>query len=501
MSVNERGATAVFVAAALVALMGIAAIAVDYSAALNERRQDVGAADTAALGGILEGAVSAAANPLQTAVDEAKSIAQANTPGTITQADWDTCTDPGALVYPSTLGSLGVTNGSQCISFSQDFATIRVRLPDQETPTSFGRVVGVDEITTNATAMARIGSTLGTGGSFPAGVFGGSTIGLEFCIKTGTGGKDTCGDPSTGDFGNFQPYFYTELNAGGISSQCTSGNQPAPLARAMADGLDHALGVTLSVPGSRINGAWCPGPGVVGPPFPNRVDSGSGYSNADVTVGLVRGGNWDGAFSGRLARGPYRDGTASVFGVSIDNRPLWSFIVSGGGLPTSCNTVRQLPDHPTFPVTISGTPIPDWQAAKDLMSLCLRQHSGLLFTSSIGTSARLAGVPQFHQTAPLGSNACCYDVAGFVPIFIESLWTNHGSAWTCNGSVFVQSGTMCRHDAGMSGTIDVGAPGNRRIDSASAFLLRCSHLPDEVCRRATSGSGSATFFLSVELVG
>ena len=72
LMLNERGATAVFVAAALVALMGIAAIAVDYSAAFNERRQDVGAADTAALGGILEAAITSASNPLQAAVDEAK---------------------------------------------------------------------------------------------------------------------------------------------------------------------------------------------------------------------------------------------------------------------------------------------------------------------------------------------------------------------------------------------------------------------------------------------
>ncbi len=252
LMLNERGATAVFVAAALVALMGIAAIAVDYSAALNERRQDVGAADTAALGGILEAAITSAANPLQVAVDEAKDIAQANTPGTITLADWSSCTDPDALTYPSDLGLLGVTNGTPCISFSDDFMTMRVLLPDQETETSFGRVVGVDEISTTAAAEATIGTSFGGGGgSFPAAVFGGSTIGLEFCIKTGTSGKDTCGDPTTGDFGNFQPYFYSEVSPGGVTSECVSGNQPQPLARSMADGLDHPLGGLGRDPGQQ----------------------------------------------------------------------------------------------------------------------------------------------------------------------------------------------------------------------------------------------------------
>ena len=236
-----------------------------------------------------------------------------------------------------------------------------------------------------------------------------------------------------------------------------------------------------------------------GPPFPNRVDSGGGYSNSDITAGLVSGGTWDGAFAGRLARGPYRDGTVTIFGTRIDNKPLWSFIDTSQSLPGSCTDIATLPDHPTFPTTAGSTALADWAAAKTLMSQCLQARNGVLFTTAIATSARLAGVPQFHQASPLGNNACCYDVSGFVPIFIESLWTNNGPQWTCSGSVFVDAGNLCRHDAGMPGAISVGAAGNRRVDSASALLLRCVHLPGDICATATTGSGPRTFFLSVEL--
>ncbi len=213
----------------------------------------------------------------------------------------------------------------------------------------------------------------------------------------------------------------------------------------------------------------------------------------------MSGGTWDGAFAGRLARGPYRDGTVTIFGTRIDNKPLWSFIDTSQSLPGSCTDIATLPDHPTFPTTAGSTALADWAAAKTLMSQCLQARNGVLFTTAIATSARLAGVPQFHQTSPLGNNACCYDVSGFVPIFIESLWTNNGPQWTCSGSVFVVSGTLCRHDAGMPGAISVAAAGNRRVDSASALLLRCVHLPGDICATATTGSGPRTFFLSVEL--
>lgn len=488
---RERGATAVFVAAAMIALMGIAAIAIDYSAALNERRQDVGAADTAVLAGAVELGTTGALNPFQAVVDEIKAVADTNTPNPITLANWNACTDAEALAIPSTAAALGVTDGTACISFSADFSRVRVQLPPQATPTSFGRVVGIDQIVTAAAAEAKLKGSLGPTGGFPAGALSGTPPGSEFCMKASTPGQNNCDAFSTGNFADFAPYFYTDVDPGAASTVCVSGLAPAPLAWTMANGIDHRLGRTdvIRPPGTRVNGDSCPG--TAGPMFPYQVDSGGGYSNQDITQGLVTGGSYAGGFSGRLNRGPYRDGTATIFGVNIDNYPLWAFIRPGGGLHADCVAARALPVHPGY-----TTPA-EWDAAKDLMADCLSNETGLLFSPQIINSARITTIPLFHQAAPLPSNACCYDIKGGLPVFVESLWTTQSPPLACTGQILIDPvAGICRHDAGMPGSISA-PPGARRVESASAFVLRASHLPGNVAQDLGGGSGSV--FVNVEL--
>lgn len=510
---RERGASAIIIAGSLLLLLGMAAIAIDVGSGYNERRRDQSAADTAVLGGALWFVISDAANPLQDAVDEAKDIAQANTVNTLTQADWDSCADPDALAVPST--GL-VTDGSNCVSFSAGFTTMRVRIPDQSVDTSFARAIGVTELLTNAAAEATIQS-LG-GGSFPSGVLGGTGAGTEFCVKSGTSASQSCGTSSTGDFQNFKPYFYTELDASSNpSTKCTSGEQSEPISRAFADGIDHLFGTADGAGlGVRENGDWCPA-AVAGPPLPDRVDSAAGYQNLDITRGLVTGGNYDGAYPGRLDRGPYQSSPVSgnptndefeIFNTTIDNLPLWSYVRSGSGLHEDCVAVRSLSDHPMFstsPETVPSnslglTSVTSWEEATDLMSACLEHEGGQLFDEdALLKSPRLAAVPRYHQTAPLPSNACCYDIQEFVPIFINALWTSHSNSWTCSGEVTEVSGQYCRHQAGMTGEIHVAAPGQQRIDSASAFLLKCEHFSDETCEDVQTATGPKRLITDIEL--
>lgn len=485
---NERGATLILVAVSLFLLMGIAAFAVDYSAALNERRQDQSAADTAALGGGLELIISTAANNIQASVDEAQRLAEENVGRPIPAADWDACTDPDAFEFPSTTPAMGVSDGTECISYNQGFSKMRVRIPVQETATSFGGIFGVLSISTSAAAEITIDNP--GGGAFPDGVFAGSGAGVEFCIKTGPNDKDSCGGPSTGDFGNFRPYFYTDLNPGNPDTTCVSGEQTNPLSRSMADGLDHQLGIADGVPGNRVNGGDCPQ--FPGPAFPNRVDSGAGYSNSDITHGLVVGGDYDGPFTGRLTRGPYVNyaGTATVFGESLDNRPLWSFI--DPALATGdCVTAAALPDAPADAAA--------YLAAKTLMQSCLANQSTQLFSDAIAESPRLAPVPRYHQANPLGSNACCYDIKEFVPIFVQGVWTANGPGWTCNGTM--ESSEYCQHEPGLTGTIWHNGPGQRKVDSASALLLSCGHLSEPTCRTIQAGGGPANVLFDLSLSG
>lgn len=499
---DDSGATAILIALLLLLFMGIAAIAIDLSMGFNERRLDQTAADNSALAAGVELIVGGG---LQNAVDEVLAYTDDNLGRVLTSSDWVNCEDPDALQVTAS------NPPTECISFGPSssgvaFNRIRVKIPGQTTDTTFARMLGVVGITTSAAAEVQLDNTL-AGGSFPAAVFNGASTGDEFCIKTGTGSvnKESCGSPSTGDFGNFQPYFYTEISPGNPQSMCTSGNQPAPLSRVMADGMDHQLGITATVPGDRRNGADCPQ--APGPAFPNSVDSGSGYSNSNVTDGLIKGGNFDGSFTGRLTRriwgSPF--GTATIFGHGIDNRPLWSYIdTSVPGLPSVCSDAADGPDSLN-----DLDENDDYEQAHQNLLDCLSAPGvpASLFDSALYESPRLTIVPEYHQSAPLGNNACCYDIKNFVPVFINGIWTDNGPQWTCDGGMVNEPDEgYCKHEPGRSGEIHINAAGNQRVDSANAIVLSCEVLPGvdqpaEKCKKVESGGGEfVDIFLNLFLV-
>lgn len=517
---KDRGATAVVIAATLLVLIGIAAIATDVGAGFSERRQAQSAADVSVMAGALWSTISSHVNPLQDAVNQAKLVAAANTS---TLLDWGNCTDLESLHWqsnnplfdPATADpGVAINGGTECISFSQGFTTMRVKVPDQSIDTTFARVLGTSELLTNAAAEASIFS-LGLSGSFPSGVLGGAGAGTQFCIKTGPNDNESCGAPSTGDFQNFRPYFYTEIDVSqNPTTYCTSGEQTEPMSRAMAEGIDHFFGIAPGLDlGVRINGDSCPTAAL--PVFPDKVDSAAGYQNTDITNGLVLGGDYDGVFAGRLDRGPYQStpiGSSTgfeIFETTIDNRPLWDFINPTLTTEEHCVAVATLPPNPSFagmasytvPSNSYETTLETWDEANELLSRCLANESSPLFDEDdLLQSPRLAAVPQFWEATALPSNSCCYDIQEFVPIFINSVWTAHSNQWTCDGEVVWVDGDLCRHDPGMTGQISVTAPGQKRVDSASAWILKCAHFAPETCSVIENGAGAPTSILTrVEL--
>lgn len=507
-SIREKGASAILVAISMLVLMGFAAIAVDYGLGVTERRLDQNSVDTAALSGGVELITTGS---VQNMVDTIKTFVNNNLDRNVTNADWAACTDPQALAAP-TDSIPGIVNGSQCISLGDSDdgiagGRLRVRVPVQTTDTVFGKLLGVTGLDTDAAAEVQLDGTFASG-AFPSGVFSGAGAGDFFCIKTGTSGQASCGNPSTGDFGNFQPYFYTELAPGNPSTYCTSGNQVAPLARSIADGIDHFLGTSPTPVGTRRNGGDCPG--FAGPFFPNRVDSGGGNSTNDVSDGLVKGGNYDGAYTGRLTRriwpaGTY--GTASIFTFPIDNRPLWNYIdTSIGGLPASCIAAAAGPINHNN----SANPVAElaFTTAQTDLTNCLSDAAtpDNLFVSDLYQSPRLTLVPRYWETTALGSNACCYNIKDFVPIFIDGIWTPEGPQWTCDsGMIRDTANGFCKHEPGRSGTIHINAAGQRRLSSAGAYVLDCGLLPGvqapaEKCKKVESGGSTIDVFLNLELV-
>ncbi len=482
------------VASMMLLLMGIAALVADWGMGTSVRRAAQNASDASSLGSAIEFTINAGANPMQAAVDEVYDLVNRNMADAPTAADWTACVDPTPLARRTLSDGalLGVVGGSDCISWSANFDEVRVRIPTRGVDTFFGSVFGINQIDVAAEAHAAVVGNSGGGGfAFPTGVFS-DAGGTEFCMKTGTGAQshNSCGDPTTGDFGNFRPYWYAEIAPGGPNSECTSGEQPTPMSRVMAVGMDHELGHWIA--GSdRRNGAGCPA--AAGPPKPNMLDSAAGYTKTDISNGLVKGGVYDGAFAGRLDGGYDTGwGTTTVFGFTIDNRPLWTMIDPSVGTP-ECIAARA---HPAAPADAAA-----YDAAWADMLACLSNHTGLLFTSAIESSARLSAVPKFIETTPLPNNSCCYHVDYIVPMWIQDLYVVLSPQLTCNGTLDNDpvEGT-CVSRPGLNGTISIVAPGQRVLDSASGVVLECDHLPDDLCNSLSGGPGGGTnSFTGVEL--
>lgn len=542
---EQRGVSALLVAGSMLLLMGMAAIAIDLGAAYNERRQDQSAADAAALAAGLELILG---NQELDAVTEAKALVDENLGRVLhdpsapaTDTAWINCTDPGAL---NSTNVPGLDPSQPCISFGdgpngQAFGKIRVRVPDQTTATTFGRILGVLAIDTFAIAEVDLVPLLEQG-AFPASVFNGAPAGGTVCIKTGTGSSNqtSCGDPSTGNFGSFNPYFYREVNPTNPASICNSGGSVEALGYVMSNGLDHSLGIAPGEnQGTAVNGATCPGS--PGPINPDRVRSGSGYSNDDVTKGLISGGTFDSTpYVGRLTKPPSVDdpsddwsgnhGTITVFGENLDNRPLWTFLDSTQAVLADAAITADTAPGPLFdrceqasqgPNSISDTdPLSqEWQDFTDAeahLVACLTAYANLtagdvledgIFVELLFDSPRLTIVPEYHQSAPIGNNACCYDLADFRPVYLNSIWTANGPQWTCDGAVESVPGDFCRHDPGREGTITINAAGQRRVNSANAIVLNCDMLagvdaPAEKCKKIeVIGGGTATNFINLFL--
>ena len=494
MSNRDCGASAVLVALVMLVLMGFAAVAVDIGLGFNERRLDQTGVDASALGGSLEMVITDQSNPVQAAVDHVYQMVDTNLGRTVALQDWLNCTDLNALFYTADDPMFNTSDASPCISFSTNFNTIRVRVPDQDVDTFFGKIIGFDTIAISAAAEAQRNIDWGGGGDFPSGVFSGTQAGDVLCIKTGPGGQESCGDPTTGNFGFFRPYFYSAVD-GDDSTICTTGEQPFSIPRAIADGLDHEFSghqdPSISGGIDRINGLWCQTSSTPGPPFPNMVRNTSGYSNADVTSGLITGGIWPGSYPGRLDRGPYQDGATTLFDVSIDNRPLWDFIPNGTdfgvlGAP-ACDLAKV---HPRFvaDTTARDTAFSDTVAC---MTEVLNTAPGgpfPLFSTEILTSQRLGHAPLFWETGFCGFASCEYHIRGLIPLFIDGLWAGTSPSFNCNAD-FEDTGTMCIARAGLQGSMSVSAPGQQRIDSASAIALDCALMPSGTCPALQDGNG------------
>jgi hypothetical protein len=338
-------------------------------------------------------------------------------------------------------------------------------------------------------------------------VIDGTAVGTELCIKTGTNDFSSCGDPSSGNFGDFEPYFYGPIS-GDLSTICTKGITPKPLARAIAMGIDHEFSRFAPFPGGteRLNGSWCPE--VPGPLLPNTIQPGSGYSANDITNGLVKGEQWPGSqtFPGRLTRDDalvtaQDTGSAFIFGRDIDNRPLWDYIdlsVVNPSLP-NCDYFSDPTNRGHVPSLPEADVVPTYNERRLHLVECLKEAhaaSVRLFTADILDTPRVGAAPQLWEDFYPPNNAYHMHIQGLSPIFIDSLYADSDNAqFDCDGLDDVSVMGVCAHRAGLDGSMTSAPPGLRVFQSVGAITLSCDIMPAGTCPTLQDPSGGGLTFL------
>lgn len=341
----ERGAILPIMALLLVALLTMAAIAVDLGAARETRRRNQGAVDAAAVSAAqdlptpkkaLQTAVSLAAENLGISPSQAKSALNSCS---------GSAADPLALAITATTTTAGANEN--CVSF--DFSASQIRIYYHDTyKTAFGAVAGVKTLSINNGATAGK-SPSDVGGVLPFGLAA-SGSGMV-CLKTSSGGTATapCGGGSAGNYGflDVSQYGNTFFKT---TYTCGNGTHDQRFQDNLAMGIDHdLLGFSQTtpaysdVPDAAANNNYCPATPLAGP---DHLAVETGNVDNIITAPLLTDVKGTSSIvtdqnGARLQRGnfvctgkniwagwtyPPSGACTTIEGSSVDDVPLWHFI-------------------------------------------------------------------------------------------------------------------------------------------------------------------------------
>ncbi|MGQ0848911.1 MAG: hypothetical protein ACT4OP_07300 [Actinomycetota bacterium] len=502
---SERGASALLVALGLLLLMGVAAIAIDVGAGFNERRQDQTSADMAVMSGALEASFLTSDN--QAVAQMVVILAEPNLTTTFALPDyqtiWRNCTDTGRtpdfIPLPDPWGGGGTVD---CISRSSSF--LRVRVPDQLVPTSFGRVLGVNSLQTHAIAVAIVSPGEQNAPVVPYGISGGAGTG-ELCFGSAPGGTafPPCNGPSAGTFGTLLSEFFGDFYG---SVDCGNPGQ-TEIESGTALGIDHFVGLWPNPGGAVSPGDSHPGDGAVlamadinrdscddvggvavatdsVPLNTMRVDS--GFPSNAMEAGLVSNNFFFGEKSRLQQPGLHPSGGGSAPNSTrivvgrrqganevlwpLDNHGPWDYLNGSG--PGAC-----------LPAQFTGAMDELQKAAQFNVCLAAYGSSGpVMFDPLIGDSPRFAWAPQYWYDLPT-TGLSWEPIMSFRMVFIG------GTYFNCSGSscdvVFYpdqdQTSELCDPGGGASCQ-------TLSLDQFSAWVLPTTAIPDEVKNAFPGGS-------------
>jgi hypothetical protein len=473
---QETGATALIVAMVMVVIAGIAALTVDIGLAMNERRQDQAAADVGSLAALQFAqpdpgcsgsgcADQAQAKGAAAAIDVAN--ASLDDP---TLANWS---DPALCGAPPS--GFNLSTVSPCVAFTGNFQRAWVKIPTIPSPTSFGRLLGGDEVPVSASSIADQ-DFVNSGAVLPF-LLPFSASGTNYnCLKTGPNPSwGVCEDlPSSGNFGSMDFFLYGN-SARNTSQQC-SGDTNGRLVSNISRGVDHALGKhpTGSGPGIEET-ANCPNLGAE----PDMAQGQSGVGSA-LEAGLVYGGtahSLDGSsYDGRIEDGSGVRVRRSGGGgpeVRVDNAPLWSYLSYTSGACSGVNTPAE-------------------------MLTCIawaKSNNTEIFDDSIVDAARFGFTPEVAEFDFLTPGSY-YHIIGYRPVYIDTTY------YGCNSS-----GCGIVHTPGVSDTgicppvpefVTCGTAGRSTdgLVAVTAYVLSAGILPEVAQTPGPGQEGQRRYNLS-----
>lgn len=490
---GESGVTAIFIAICMVVILGFAAVVIDAAGqGFNERRQDQSAADVGALAAVqfavptnlgngCSGSVAAiaACNGAHEAIEVANATLDSSS-----SADWSDSSRCGTPPAGFT-----ATSVSACVAFNSNLQRAWVRIPTIDRETFIAGVIGFDEVSATADAIAGAGINP-PGGVLPFLLPGSAASANYECLKAFPNPNwGPCEDaPISGNFGSADFYMYGNADTGW--TQNCSGDTNGRLVANIARGVDHPLSTHPTGSGSGVEERPnCP----VFSAQPNIVDSQTGVGS-NLEQGLLYGGSSysPSSYPGKIQVGSggyvVRNSGGSTPTAQVDNTPLWTHLIDDSADPS-----------------LAGTPCDDDDIASatdavkpGLMDSCLtwaKGNSRVIFTNGLRNSIRFGWVPLIWQNTFSGNP---YYIAEFRPVYLDTTWFSC-SATDCtmmHTPGIADSAATCPTSPPET-RITCGTPGahNRGLNAVTSWILDPDIVPDNAKTPSPGSVNQRTFSL------